>query len=157
MSTTDRPVRYPLTIFYDASCPMCASEMHALKRRDRDGRLALVDCSAPDFDEDALLGDGLRRRDLMGLIHARDAHGRWFVGVDAFEVVYRAAGLETAARVWGSPRWRPLLSRAYPWIARHRQPLSRLGFAALVRYIIPKPCASSPATSSPRGGSCSQP
>jgi predicted DCC family thiol-disulfide oxidoreductase YuxK len=106
---------------------MCAGEMHALKRRDRDGRLALLDCSAPDFDEDALLGDGLRRRDLMELIHARDAHGRWFVGVDAFEVVYRAAGLETAARAWGSPRLRPLLTRVYKWIARYRQPLSRLG------------------------------
>jgi predicted DCC family thiol-disulfide oxidoreductase YuxK len=155
MSTMDRPILYPLTVFYDASCPLCASEMHALKRRDRDGRLALVDCSGPSFDENALLGDGLRRRDLMTLIHARDAHGRWFVGLDAFEVLYRAAGLEAAARVWGSPRWRPLLGRIYPWIARYRQPLSRLGFAALVRHIIPKPCSSS-ATSSPRAGSCSR-
>ena len=155
MSATNRPVRYPLTIFYDASCPLCASEMQALKARDRDDRLALVDCSAPDFEDDALLGDGIRRHDLMRLIHARDAHGRWFVGLDAFEAVYRAAGLETAARVWGSPRWRPLLSRIYPWIARYRQPLSRLGLAALVRHIIPKPCAASSATSSPRGGSCS--
>jgi predicted DCC family thiol-disulfide oxidoreductase YuxK len=126
MSTTDRPIRYPLTVFYDASCPMCASEMHALKERDRDGRLALVDCSAAEFDENALLGDGLRRRDLMELIHARDACGRWLVGVDAFEVIYRVAGLEAAARVWGSPRLRPLLSRIYKWIARYRQPLSRL-------------------------------
>lgn len=156
MSPATRPVRYPLTIFYDASCPMCAGEMHALKKRDSDGRLALVDCSAPEFDENELLGDGIRRRDLMGLIHARDARGRWFVGVDAFEVVYRAAGLEAVARVWGSPRWRPLLSRIYPWIARYRQPLSRLGVAALVRYIIPKPRACSSATSSPRAGSCSQ-
>jgi predicted DCC family thiol-disulfide oxidoreductase YuxK len=152
----DQPVRYPLTIFYDASCPMCAGEIEALKARDRAGRLALVDCSAPEFDESELIGDGLRRSDLMALIHARDAHGRWFVGMDAFEVVYRAAGLEAAARVWGSPRWRPLLSRIYPWIARYRQPLSRLGLGALVRYLISVACASSSASSSPPGGSCSQ-
>lgn len=127
MSAIDRPIRYPLTVFYDASCPLCAGEMHALKKRDRDGRLGLVDCSAPEFDENALLGDGLRRRDLMSQIHARDAHGRWFVGVAAFEVIYRAAGLETAARVWGSPRLRPLLGGIYKWLARYRQPLSRLG------------------------------
>lgn len=137
MSGTDRPVRLPLTVFYDASCPLCAGEMRALKARDRGDRLALVDCSAPEFEEAELLGDGLRRSDLMRLIHARDAHGRWFVGVDAFEAAYRAAGLETAARIWGSPRWRPFLGRIYPWIARYRQLLSRLGFAALVRYVVP--------------------
>lgn len=152
-----RPLRYPLTVFYDASCPLCASEMHSLKALDAQARLELVDCSAPDFDDAFLTGDGFTRCELMARMHARDATGQWFVGLDAFEVVYRAAGLEAAARVWGSPRWRPLLSRAYPWIARYRQPLSRLGFAALVRYLIPKPCASSPATSSPRGGSCSRP
>jgi predicted DCC family thiol-disulfide oxidoreductase YuxK len=122
MNPMDRPVRYPLTVFYDASCPMCAGEMQALKARDRDERLALVDCSAPDFDEDELLGDGLSRRDLMGLIHARDAHGRWFVGVEVFELV------------WGTrlPRW---LRVVYPWVARNRQALSRLGINTLVRRL----------------------
>jgi predicted DCC family thiol-disulfide oxidoreductase YuxK len=151
-----RALRYPLTVFYDASCPLCASEMHALKDLDAQAHLDLVDCSAADFDDACLIGDCLTREDLMARIHARDVTGQWFVGVEAFEVVYRAAGLEAAARVWGSPRWRPLLKRTYPWIARYRQPLSRLGFAALVRYIIPKPCGSSSATSSPRAGSCSR-
>ena len=127
MSATDRPVRFPLTIFYDASCPMCAGEMRVLKARDRGNRLALVDCSAPEFEEDELLGDGLRRSDLMNLIHARDAHGRWFVGPDALALAYGAAGLETMAHFWGSSRLRPWLGRLYPWIARHRRILSRLG------------------------------
>ena len=129
---------YPITVFYDRSCPLCANEMHALKDLDDAERLELVDCSAPAFDDALLIGDGLTRADLMGRIHARDVRGRWFVGLDAFEAVYRAAGLERAAQVWGSPRWRPLLDRLYPWIARHRQLLSRLGLSALVRYVIPK-------------------
>jgi predicted DCC family thiol-disulfide oxidoreductase YuxK len=120
----ERPVRYPLTVFYDASCPMCATEMHALKRRDRNGRLTLVDCSAPEFDENELLGDGLKRRDLMGLIHARDAHGRWFVGVDVLALAYDAAGLRRMSRFWRSAR---LLRRLYPWAARYRRTHSRLG------------------------------
>jgi predicted DCC family thiol-disulfide oxidoreductase YuxK len=133
-------MRFPLTIFYDASCPMCASEMHALKSRDTGQRLLLVDCSSQDFDESVLAGLPIRRSDLMTLIHARDAHGRWFVGIDVFEIAYRAAGLETLAGFWGNRRLRPLLSSIYPWIARNRQVLSRLGFDRLVRLVLPVPC-----------------
>ena len=133
------PVRYPLTVFYDASCPMCASEMHALRDLDKQGRLELVDCSAPEFSDDGLIAERVTREALLARIHARDARGRWLVGVDCFEAVYRAAGLEGAARLWAHPRLRPLLGRLYPWIARHRQILSRLGINALVRLLIPKP------------------
>jgi predicted DCC family thiol-disulfide oxidoreductase YuxK len=136
----NRPILYPLTVFYDASCPMCASEMHALKARDALGRLELVDCSAADFDETVLAGTCIRREELMALIHARDAHGRWFVGVDVFAIAYRIAGLETLAGVWGSRKLRPALVRIYPWIAKNRQLLSRLGVYSLVRLLLPVPC-----------------
>jgi predicted DCC family thiol-disulfide oxidoreductase YuxK len=134
-----RPVSYPLTIFYDASCPLCAAEMHALRELDRHGRIELVDCSAREFDDEGLLAEGLTREKLMRLIHARDARGQWLVGVDCFEAAYRAAGLEGAARLWGNPRLQPLWRRVYPWIARHRQTLSRLGVTELVRLLFPKP------------------
>jgi predicted DCC family thiol-disulfide oxidoreductase YuxK len=130
------PVRYPLTVFYDASCPLCATEMHALRELDPEGRIELVDCSASDFDESVLAGMPITRADLMQRIHARDARGRWRVGLDAFEAVYRAAGLERAARLWGNGRWRPLFDRLYPWIARNRQLLSRLGLHRIVGRLI---------------------
>lgn len=132
-------IGYPLTVFYDASCPMCASEMRALKELDVHGRIVLVDCSAPDFRDDSLKEHGFTREALMRLIHARDANGRWLIGIDCFEAVYRAAGLERAARVWGSPRLRRSLTAIYPWIARHRQLLSRIGINAAIRRLIPKP------------------
>jgi predicted DCC family thiol-disulfide oxidoreductase YuxK len=110
--------------------------MHALRDLDGQGRLELVDCSAAEFDDEGLLAEGITREKLMSLIHARDAHGRWLVGVDCFEAAYRAVGLESAARVWGHRSLRPLLRRAYPWIARHRQALSRLGMNALVRALL---------------------
>ncbi|MGQ0547506.1 MAG: thiol-disulfide oxidoreductase DCC family protein [Betaproteobacteria bacterium] len=120
------PIRYPLTIFYDASCPLCASEMHALKARDRAGKLELVDCAAPDFDESVLSGLPIRRSDLMTLIHARDAHGRWLRGVDVLAAAYGAVGLEASARIWANGCLRPLWRRLYPLVARNRQVLSRL-------------------------------
>lgn len=131
-----KAVRYPLTVFYDASCPMCANEIFALKVRDCGGRLELVDCSAPDFDEDMLAGTGITRTALMTRIHARDAHGRWLLALDAIEAAYRAVGLEQAAQFWGSRRLRPLLDPLYRWVARRRQALSRLGAAGLVRRFI---------------------
>jgi predicted DCC family thiol-disulfide oxidoreductase YuxK len=129
-------VRYPLTVFYDASCPLCATEMHALRALDDAGRIELVDCSAPEFSDEGLRACGITRASLMRRMHARDAHGRWLSGLDAFEAIYRAAGLERAARLWANPRWRPLFDRIYPWVARYRQLLSRLGIHRVVGRLI---------------------
>ncbi len=46
---TARPV-YPLQIFYDGSCSVCAAEMDVYRHKEQDGRLQFVDISAPDFD-----------------------------------------------------------------------------------------------------------
>ena len=43
----------PLTVYYDKSCPMCATEMQVIRGLDWRGRLKLVDCSAADFDDRA--------------------------------------------------------------------------------------------------------
>lgn len=117
---------WPLRIYYDASCPLCREEMHALKDHDAGQRLALVDASAPGFTDPDLAAAGIPRSELMRLIHARDAAGRWFIGVDVFELAYSAAGLHGMARLWAHPRLRPVWTRLYPWIARLRQPLSWL-------------------------------
>lgn len=130
-------VAWPLVIYYDASCPLCREEMHALASHDHDRRLRLVDASSPGFSDADTLAAGLKTSDLMRLIHARDIEGRWYRGVEVFELAYGAAGLAGIARLWGHPRLRPLWDRLYPWIARLRQPLSRLRlnrlYGALVR------------------------
>ncbi len=131
--------RFPLTVFYDASCAMCVTEMEALKRLDANENVTLVDCSSPVFADEQAANAGVSRSDMMTLIHARDANGRWLVGVDCFEVLYREVGLEWAARFWGTPVLRGFLMAFYAWVARHRQVLSRLGINALVRLLIPKP------------------
>jgi predicted DCC family thiol-disulfide oxidoreductase YuxK len=130
-----QPVVFPLTIYYDASCPLCAGEMHALKARDRAGKLILVDCSSAGF-VDAVAACGVTRSDMMAFIHARDAEGRWLRGVAVFEHAYAAAGLTTMARLWRHRMLRPIWDRAYPWVARHRQRLSRLGLPHLVSRVL---------------------
>ena len=40
---------YPLTLFFDAACPLCRREMQSLRRRDRARRLRFEDVRAPGF------------------------------------------------------------------------------------------------------------
>lgn len=127
-------VSWPLRIYYDHSCPLCRQEMHGLVAGDRGGRIELVDCSAAGFS-DAETGVGVP--DMLRIIHARDAAGVWYRGVEVFVIAYEAVGLTGMARMWSHPWLRPLWERLYPWFARNRMTLSRFGVAgaygALVR------------------------
>ncbi|MFY2764723.1 thiol-disulfide oxidoreductase DCC family protein [Arenimonas sp. MALMAid1274] len=132
MSTT----AWPLVIYYDASCPLCREEMHALKDFDAHSLLELRDASAAGFTDPQLSQAGIAQADLMRLIHARDSAGQWYRGVEVFERAYRAAGLEAVAAVWAQPRLRPVWDRLYPWVARFRQPLSRLHLNRLYGWLV---------------------
>jgi predicted DCC family thiol-disulfide oxidoreductase YuxK len=141
---------WPLRIYYDASCPLCREEMHALKDHDSAGCLALVDASAPGFTDPDLAAAGIPRADLMRLIHARDAAGRWFIGVEVFELAYAAAGLHGMAALWANPRLRPVWDRLYPWVARLRQPLSWLRLNRAYGWLVRRAAARAQA----RAGAC---
>ncbi|GAB2491030.1 thiol-disulfide oxidoreductase DCC family protein [Arenimonas alkanexedens] len=142
---------WPLLIYYDASCPLCREEMHALKAYDASAHLTLVDASAPGFTDAELNAAGIPQAELMRLIHARDAAGRWFIGVEVFELAYTAAGLPGMAALWGNPRLRPFWNRVYPWIARLRQPLSWLGLNRAYGWLVRRAAARAQA----RAGACS--
>lgn len=115
-------IAYPLTLYYDASCPLCAAEMGALKRRDAQDRLRLVDCSAPGFDGAPA---GCTSADLLRLLHAQTADGRVLVGVPAFEAAYAAVGQHAFVTTLRLPGIRTLAEWLYPHLARHRQRLPR--------------------------------
>ena len=116
-------IQFPLTIYYDASCPMCRTEMHTLKETDFNNKLILVDCSAANFNEPASCP--ARREAMMERIHAVDASGQWLKGIDVFEVAYEVTGFTKLSKIWGSKTLKPLLSRAYPWVADNRHWLSK--------------------------------
>lgn len=131
-------VAWPLVIYYDASCPLCREEMSALTAHDAEARLQLVDASQDGFGDEHMRATGIDRVALMRLIHARDSEGHWYRGIEVFELAYGAAGLAGVAALLGHPKLRPLWDRLYPWVARFRQPLSRLRlnrlYGALVRH-----------------------
>jgi predicted DCC family thiol-disulfide oxidoreductase YuxK len=116
-------ITYPLTIYYDASCPLCRTEMHTIKETDFENKLILVDCSNENFNEPAFCPT--TKAVMMERIHAVDAAGQWIKGVYVFEIAYKAAGFNKLGQFWGSKTLRPLLSRAYPFIADNRHWLSK--------------------------------
>ena len=129
---------YPLTIYYDASCPLCATEMHTIKETDFDNKLILVDCSSDEFSEPAFCPTD--KVTMMERIHAQDATGAWIKGVDVFAAAYNAAGFKQLGSVWGSATLKPLLSRIYPFIADNRQWLSRTPLPYLLNKLL-RTCA----------------
>lgn len=126
---------YPLTVYYDASCPLCNSEMMAIKSCDSENILRLIDCSTPAFDDSGLLGTDITRTDLMNCLHVLDSAGLWIKGVASFELLYRSVGLTGMARFWGSAHTRPFMEWLYPWVARHRQLLSKIGLTVPFRIL----------------------
>ncbi|HOZ06283.1 MAG TPA: DUF393 domain-containing protein [Arenimonas sp.] len=129
-------IAYPLRIYYDASCPLCRTEMHTLKRYDIKQRLELVDCSPEDFSDEFSVNAGYQRAEMMKLIHARDAQGQWLIGVAVFEAAYGATGIIGMEKIWANRFLRPLWDRIYPWIADNRMFLSKLGLTKMFGVIV---------------------
>lgn len=116
-----------ITVYYDASCPLCSREMSTIKALDHADEIFLTDCSTPDFLDADANAAGITRSEMMRLIHARRESGQWLIGVDVFIELYQRVGLVGVANFWAHPRLGWLLRRLYPWIARYRQQLSRFG------------------------------
>ncbi|WP_192983118.1 thiol-disulfide oxidoreductase DCC family protein [Pseudomonas sp. EggHat1] len=114
---------WPLTLYYDGDCPLCAREIGMLRRHASPQRLLLVDIAAADFDPMPL---GVPLNAMQDRLHARWADGEWLLGLDASLWSWEAAGLG----IWVAPlRWRPLrplLEWGYRLFCRLRPHLARL-------------------------------
>jgi predicted DCC family thiol-disulfide oxidoreductase YuxK len=115
---------WPLTVYFDGSCRLCRSEIDNLAARDTHNRLQLIDCSDAAFNARGLPHT---REEMMNAIHARDASGTWVRGVDVFIACYAAADLGFISRALAHPGVKPKMAALYPWVARNRFWLSKLG------------------------------
>ena len=116
--------RFPLRIFYDGACRVCATEIEHYGRSAAAGRLLPVDISAPEFDPAPL---GISREALLYQMHAIDAAGRIYRNVEAFWAIWQAFPAASGYGLLGRLVTLPLLN-----------PLARLGyriFARLRRYL----------------------
>ena len=79
--------KFPVHVFFDGSCSVCAAKIEYYLHRNRDGRLAAVDVSRPDFDPKQF---GISQADFMQQLHVIDSQGRVFRGVEAFWAIWQA-------------------------------------------------------------------
>ena len=122
---------YPLTLFYDAACPVCSLEMDHLRERDLAGRLIFVDIGAPGFDATAY---GATLQAMNAEIHAKRPDGSMLKGVEVLRLAYDAVGLGWVLRASAWPLLRPAFDVAYRGFARHRIAISRAA-APLIRSL----------------------
>ena len=129
---------YPLNVYYDATCPICVAEMGAMKARDADGRLNLIDCSPADFSSGPA-----PRKALMTAMHTVDATGGVRTGVAAIRACRQAVGLPAGGFLLDLPVVGALADHAYAVLARNRYRLPRWLVARLAARgaIAPATCA----------------
>ncbi len=114
--------RYPLTVFYDGACPICAREIALMRRLDRHRGLAFCDFSSPDYDVATI---GLAVADLSAVLHARWSDGMLITGVEVFRAMWEAVGLGFLAKLSRLSFLDPLAVKAYAWFAKNRLWLAR--------------------------------
>jgi predicted DCC family thiol-disulfide oxidoreductase YuxK len=114
---------WQLKLLYDGKCPFCRREVEWLKRRDRNGHLALEDISDPDFDPGQY---GLTIEEVTGVLHGVLPDGRVVRRVEAIRQAYQAVGLGwlTAPTRWPVVNW--VADSLYGAFARNRVRLGRL-------------------------------
>ena len=116
---------FPLTVFYDGSCIVCSREIKHYRQIAHGERLRFVDISAPDFDAASY---GRIREEFMRQLHVRDSRGRFYLGVDAFPIIWQALpglGYRWVGKLIGLPGIHPLAILGYKTFARLRRYLPK--------------------------------
>jgi predicted DCC family thiol-disulfide oxidoreductase YuxK len=112
---------FPLRVFFDGACPICAREIEHYRHRDRARRLVLVDISAAGFDPAPL---GVTLQAFMHELHAIDRCGKVYRGIEAFRAIWQAFPESTVYRALAAvvalPVINPLARLGYRWFARVR-------------------------------------
>ncbi|SEK96345.1 Predicted thiol-disulfide oxidoreductase YuxK, DCC family [Roseovarius nanhaiticus] len=99
-----------ITVYYDGACPLCRAELSHYARRDREGRLGLVDVS----QEGANLPEGLGPEEAKARFHVLTPDAQLTSGAAAFAEVWRQVpGWKWAARIARVPGVLPVLELAY--------------------------------------------
>ena len=96
-------------VFYDGQCPLCKREIDMIRRKDKHGRLKLIDIAAVNFQ----LPAGKDLHGMMKEIHGRNANGDYVVGVDVFREIYSRLGFGWLVKISRFPILRQALDVGY--------------------------------------------
>lgn len=110
-------------VYYDGLCHLCSREIEHYKKMSGSHRIRFVDITSSRFDAAA---EGLDPQAIHRSLHARDADGRVWTGVDAFLVIWSELDLlrriVPVASAWPVKR---ILEAGYVVFAKIRPALPR--------------------------------
>ncbi|MSN24330.1 MAG: DUF393 domain-containing protein [Geobacter sp.] len=113
--------QFPIQVFYDGACSVCASEIEHYLRQDHGGRLLAVDISATDFEPES---HQIALNEFMYELHTIDRAGRVYRGVEAFWAIWQAFPSSTVYGIMGDvinlPVVNPVARLLYRGFARIR-------------------------------------
>ena len=112
----------PLTVLYDAACPLCRREIAVYRGLRSDTPLCFADVSA----DDTALPPGTTRAQLLARFHVRRADGQLLSGAAAFLALWsELPGWRWLARVGRLPGAAWVMERVYRLFLRMRPLLQR--------------------------------
>jgi predicted DCC family thiol-disulfide oxidoreductase YuxK len=114
---------FPLTLFYDANCAVCALEMDHLRSRNTLEKLVFIDINAHDFDPTV---HGVTFEAMNAEIHGLCADGTLLCGIEVLRLAYEGAGIGWVLQPTGWAPVRPAFDVAYRVFARHRRTISKV-------------------------------
>lgn len=100
---------FPLRVFYDGSCLVCATEIEHYLDKDHEGRLLAVDISEPGFDPAPLR---ISLESFMYELHAIDSNDQLFRGIEAFRAIWQAFPASTLYGIFGAVITLPVINPA---------------------------------------------
>jgi predicted DCC family thiol-disulfide oxidoreductase YuxK len=111
-----------LTVFYDGTCPLCAKEMEALKQRDAEQQIKIINIYSDAFADYPQIDP----EQANTILHALNQKGELLLGLD---VTHRAWQLVGRGWLYAPLRWRivkPVADWLYLKFAKNRYRVSYL-------------------------------
>jgi predicted DCC family thiol-disulfide oxidoreductase YuxK len=100
---------FPIRIFYDGTCFICAAEIEYYLRKNHSGKLVAVDIIATDFDPNPY---HIPLESFMYELHVIDQRGEVYRGVDAYWAIWQAFPTSTFYGVMGAIILMPVINPA---------------------------------------------
>ena len=112
---------FPIQIFYDGSCIVCATEIEHYLRQDHGGRLVPVNITSPDFNPEPF---HIPLEKFMYELHVIDSSGTVYKGIEAFWAIWQAFSTSKLYGILGTiinlPVVNPVARMLYKGFARVR-------------------------------------
>jgi len=110
-----------MIVFYDASCPLCSTEMQQLKQADKHDQISLEDINTAGFEARFT---HIKREDARAFLHGQKNSGEMLYGLDVTFTAWDLVGKHTWLKVFKLPGIRFIADLAYWLFAKYRMPIS---------------------------------